>query len=45
MGATGNREFTVFSTNYWTLRIFYDNNVRFPQFAAKLYYVGMFNLS
>ena len=22
MGATGNREYTVFSTGYWTLRIF-----------------------
>ena len=22
MGATGNREYTVFSTNYWTLRFF-----------------------
>ena len=22
MGATGNREYTVFSTKYWTIRIF-----------------------
>ena len=36
-----NRGYTVFSTRYRTLRIknFHDNNVRIPQFAAKLYYV------
>ena len=39
IGATGNREYTVYSIRYWTLSTFYEKSVRIPHMVAKLFYV------